>query len=231
MPASPITQTTNYRVAQWIMFTAFKLLTKVETVGIDTLPIDGPYMVAVNHLSAIDTPLTYVALGKKRDSTGVIADSHRKNWFFRYIVDSVGGIWISRGESDRTALKASLNILKSGRILGLAPEGTRSKTYALQEAKTGVAFLAKHSKVPVYPFGLWNTQNAFPQLKQLRRPHLRVLVGEPLSFNDERFNGSADHLQAFTDELMCRIAALLPPQARGFYADWERTRELLVGQA
>ncbi|HUN22139.1 MAG TPA: lysophospholipid acyltransferase family protein [Anaerolineales bacterium] len=225
---SAITRTFRYRLNRWWLYAVYYGLTRMEFVGINDLPIAGPYIVAVNHLSTIDTPLVYVALGKKRDSTGLVADSHKKNPFFRWVVESVGGVWITRGESDRAALKSALAVLKGGRILGLAPEGTRSPVHALQPAKTGIAFLAKHANVPVYPIALWYTDRAFTELKRFRRPFLRVVAGEPLRFDDPLLLDAPDRLQAFTDELMCRIAALLPPEYRGYYADFPRTLELLA---
>jgi 1-acyl-sn-glycerol-3-phosphate acyltransferase len=119
--------------------------------------------------------------------------------------------------------------LKAGGVLGLAPEGTRSHTGQLQEGKTGAAYLADRAGVPIVPVALAGTENVWRNLKRLRRTPVACTIGQPFRLpSDGRAKG--EQLKHLTDEVMCRIAALLPPQYHGAYAGHPRLKELL-GQA
>lgn len=139
----------------------------------------------------------------------------------------MGGIWLNRQEIDTSALRAARDHLKAGGVFGLAPEGTRSGTGALIQAKTGVAFLVDQARVPILPVGVSGTWRIANEIFTLRRPRITVRFGEPFTLppidRSERDAG----LNSNTDEIMCRIAALLPPEYRGVYADHPRVLELL----
>lgn len=204
----------------------FNLLTRVEVIGLENVPEQGAALLAVNHLSRIDPPLVF-ALLKRRDATVLAADKYKKNPLFRLAIESVGGIWINRDEADFNALREALHHLQQGGLLGIAPEGTRSRSGALIQAKTGIAYLADKAGVPVVPIAVWGTETAFQQLFRLRKPKLTIQFGQPLTLPPvERRNREAC-LQRNTDEIMCHIAMLLPPQYRGVYADHPRLKELL----
>lgn len=204
----------------------FLLLTRVWVVGKERIPTDGGYIVAANHLSMIEVPLVYCVINR-HDVTGLVAKKHYNNPFFRWVVNIMDGIWLSRSEIDTRALKAARDHLKGGGVLGIAPEGTRSETGALRQAKTGVAFLADQVEVPILPVAVSGTWQITKEILTLRRPVIKVHVGEvfflPKVDRKERDEG----LKRNTDEIMCQLAALLPPENRGVYADHPRLFELL----
>ena len=146
------------------------------------------------------------------------------------MVSVIRGIWLNREEIDTRALRAARDHLKSGGVLGIAPEGTRSQTGGLIQAKTGVAFLADQAGVPILPVGVSGTWKITKEILTLRRPRINVKFGEPFTLppidRKERDAG----LNRNTDEIMCRIAALLPPENRGEYAEYPRVQELLQSQ-
>lgn len=204
----------------------FNLLTRVEVIGLENVPEQGGILLAVNHLSRIDPPLVF-ALLKRRDATVLAADKYKKNPLFRLAIESVGGIWINRDEADFNALREALHHLQQGGLLGVAPEGTRSRSGALMQAKTGIAYLADKAHVPVMPIAVWGTESAFQQLFRLHKPQITIHFGKLLTLPPlERRNREAG-LQRNTDEIMCHIARMLPPQYRGAYADHPRLKEIL----
>jgi 1-acyl-sn-glycerol-3-phosphate acyltransferase len=208
----------------------FKNLSHLEVIGLENLPSDEGYLLAVNHLGRLDAPLVFSLIERERLSA-LVADKYQSSPFFRWIVNQVNGIWINRDEADIRALKAARDYLKAGGVLGIAPEGTRSQTGELQEAKTGVAFLADRANVPVIPVGISGTQKALSELLHLRRPEIRIVFGEPLKLQPIDRRKRAADLQRNSDEIMCRIAALLPSEYRGVYQNHPRLQELLAGQA
>jgi 1-acyl-sn-glycerol-3-phosphate acyltransferase len=128
------------------------------------------------------------------------------------------------------AMKAALAMLKSGRRLGVAPEGTRSPTGALQRGKPGAAYLADRTQVPIIPMAMWGTETVMRHWLRLRRPAVVCRIGPPFTLpRDGRAKGA--RLDEFTDEIMCTLAALLPPEYRGVYADHPRLREKVLEAA
>lgn len=204
----------------------FILLTRVRVTGLENLPQKEGYLAAANHLSIIEVPLVYCLIDR-RDVTGLVGRSHRKNLFFRWLIDSLGGIWLSRDEIDTHALRAARDHLKSGGVLGIAPEGTRSHTGALQEAKTGVAFIADQAGVQILPVAVSGTWQITSEILTLRRPEILVNFGKPFVLPPVDRKTRDEDLRNNTDEIMCQLAALLPPENRGFYADNPRLKELL----
>jgi 1-acyl-sn-glycerol-3-phosphate acyltransferase len=207
----------------------FRLLTRVKVTGTENLPVDSGYIVASNHLGIIEVPLIYCLL-EREDVTGLVAKKHQSQPLFRWFVNSLGGIWLNRDEADTRAIRQATDHLKGGGVLGISPEGTRSPTGSLIPAKTGVAYLADRSGVPIVPTAVTGTWKALGDVVLLRRPRITVRFGEPFTLlpvdRRERDLG----LQRNTDEIMARIAALLPPEFRGVYADHPRLQELLEGR-
>jgi 1-acyl-sn-glycerol-3-phosphate acyltransferase len=206
----------------------FNLLSHVVVIGLENVPDYGSAILAMNHLSRIDPPLV-VAVVKRPDLTALIADTYKKFPPLRWAIDIMGGIWINRDQVDLDALRKALGFLRQGGLLGIAPEGTRSRNGAMIPAKTGAAYLAAKAAVPVIPVAVSGSEDAFQKLLRFRRPTIELQFGEPFNLPplDRRERDAA--LQQDTDEIMCRIAAMLPPSYWGVYRDHPRLAELTNG--
>ena len=101
---------------------------------------------------------------------------------------------------------------------------------ALNEAKTGVAFLADQAKVPILPVAVSGTWQITSEILKLKRPVIEVNIGQVFMLPPVDRKTRDYDLQQNTDEIMCQLAALLPPENRGFYADHPRLKELLAAQ-
>jgi 1-acyl-sn-glycerol-3-phosphate acyltransferase len=215
------------RVAKWFFRTAFTLLTRLEVKSLENLPAKGPYILAANHLSRADPPLLFTYFGGK-NVTGWVANKYRRNLFFGLLVRLGNPIFIRRGEVDRQALEDAVVALRAGKIFGLAPEGTRSRVGSLIRGKTGIAYLADAAQAPILPVAITGTDKLFRELLHLHRPKITVTFGELFSLPaldpDDRNAG----LRQNADEVMCRIAAMLPETYRGVYADHPRLKEFLA---
>jgi 1-acyl-sn-glycerol-3-phosphate acyltransferase len=194
---------------------------------------EGGCLVTTNHLSRFDPPLIFFTMPPKRRLAVLVAHSYRRNPLFRSVVTSVDAIWVNRGATGPSTIKAAVRVLKDGLALGIAPEGTRSRTHALQAGKTGAAYLALAAGVPVLPAALTQTENLGRAIKTLRRIRLTMRYGQPyyLAEPGQRVRPDPERLEQCTTEIMCRIAALLPPEYRGVYADHPRVKELLAAEA
>jgi 1-acyl-sn-glycerol-3-phosphate acyltransferase len=204
----------------------FFLLTRIHVIGRDNIPPQGGFIAAANHLSILEVPLVYCLIDRP-EVTGLIAKKHQKNAFFRWVVNTLEGIWLSREEIDTRALRAARDHLRGGGVLGIAPEGTRSHTGGLIQAKTGVAYLADQAGVPILPVGVSGTWQKTKDILFLRRPKITVNFGEPFTLPPIDRKDRDLGLNQNTDEIMCRIAALLPAEYRGEYAEYPRVSELI----
>ncbi|MEN6393645.1 MAG: lysophospholipid acyltransferase family protein [Anaerolineaceae bacterium] len=205
----------------------FNVLTKVEVSGVDRVPSTGGCIIAVNHLSRLDAGVVF-AFANRDDLTALVADKYLKVFWIRWLINRVHGIWLNREELDVHAMRAALEYLVSGGALGIAPEGTRSRTGKLIQAKPGVAYLADKARVPVVPAAVYGSEDAMYKLRHLRRPHIVLSIGKPLVFPPVDRQNRAEQLAKNTDEIMCAIAAMLPPAYRGAYAGHPRLQALLA---
>jgi len=202
-------------------------LARVEYSGLEHLPSDGAIIVATNHMSRMDTLYLFINPARP-DITALVADKYKKYPIFNWILDVGGVIWLDRSKADFGAFRLAADVLKNGVSLGIAPEGTRSTTGQLIEGKQGTALLALKAGVPIVPVGIAGSEVYFRRLLTLRRPNLRLTFGPPIHLPPLDRNNREESLQKMTDEIMCRIAILLPPQYWGFYHDHPRLKEMLA---
>ena len=214
------------RLLRWGFNLLCALLTSREVKGLENLSPDGPYIMVINHLSYFDAPFAYGLLGGEK-VTGWAAEKYEHHPVFGPILRMAGGIFIQRGQVDRTAIAAAVQWLEHGGIFAVAPEGTRSKTGSLARGKTGAAFLANEADVPIVPVGLTGTEQVLQAWRKLRRPLLTMHIGKPFTLPAIDPKNRSSDLRQNTDEIMCRIAALIPPEYRGVYTDHPRLQELL----
>jgi 1-acyl-sn-glycerol-3-phosphate acyltransferase len=199
----------------------------VEIDGMEHIPAQGGAILAVNHLSRLDASLVFAMIDRD-DVTALVADKYKKNPFFRWLVVTVKGIWLNREEADVRALREARGFLRAGGLLGISPEGTRSRTGGLIQAKTGAAYLADKAGVPIIPIGVHGTEKALGRLLHLQRPRINLCIGAPFRLPAVERHGRETGYQHNTDEIMCRIAALLPPAYRGVYARHPRLMQILA---
>jgi 1-acyl-sn-glycerol-3-phosphate acyltransferase len=195
-----------------------RLLTRIDVQGTERVPPAGVTMVIMNHLHWLD-PVIGVAVFQR---SAVMFTAEK--WEHRPVIGDVirwtrRAIFVRRGELDRRALTEALEVLHAGDILALAPEGTRSKTGALQQAHDGAAYLVTRSGAVVVPMVAYGQEQAESHWKRLRRPRIVVRVGEPFRFEDTPNKVRSRDLSPYTEEMMRRLAALLPPGYRGVYAE------------
>jgi 1-acyl-sn-glycerol-3-phosphate acyltransferase len=205
---------TSQLILKGIARTGFALVAKIRVEGKHNMPTDGAFIIAVNHLSVADVPLVFSIMD--RPVVLLAAEWLQERAFTRWLVGDLGrAIFVQRGQADRVALDSALAVLRAGGILGLSPEGTRSKTGRLGPAHSGVAYLASQAGVPVVPVALWGQERMVQAWTRLNRPEINIHIGEPLRV--PMVAVSAPELDQNTDRIMRALAALLPEAYRGAY--------------
>ncbi len=210
-----------------------ELLAHVEIYGRENIPTTGGFVIASNHLGRLDSALIFYAFDHQ-DFIMPVAEKYEHHPIFGPLGRALGAVWLDRFNPDIRSLREMMQRMKHGEILIIAPEGTRSKTEVLQEGKPGVVFLASRAGVPIVPVAVYGTEDRIIKnnLKHFRRSHIVGRAGVP--FTLAPIKGGQDRekaLQEQTDELMCRIAALLPEKYHGVYAGHPRLKELLKDDA
>jgi len=192
-----------------------RLFTRVTVEGEAYIPTSGPFVLAPNHIHMFDIPVIFAYLSRR--TVVFAADKWQKTPFFGWLLNFFGdAIYVQRGEPDRRALALAVDVLKAGGVLGLAPEGTRSRTGGLQQGRTGVVYLASRGGAPILPMVAFGQEKAFGCWLRLRRVPITVRFGEPIHLPSSKLR--APELDAHTDILMMSLARMLPAQYRGVYA-------------
>ena len=214
------------RILSGIFKILYAILARLEVSGVENIPVNKAYIIATNHMSYLDPPLLYSLLGQY-NIAGFVADKYRKNLILGTIVRIADPVFVRRGSVDRQALNAAVQILQSGQPFGMAPEGTRSKNSSLNRGKSGIALLAELSKAPIVLAAITGTDKAVRELLRLRRPRLTIQFAPLFNLPALDAHDRSKSLGRNADEVMCRLAAMLPESYRGFYADHPRLGEFL----
>jgi 1-acyl-sn-glycerol-3-phosphate acyltransferase len=196
------------------------VLCRVEANALESVPKHGPLLLVANHINFLDAPVVYTRL-LPRPVTGFVKAETWENPAMGFLFNVWGGIPIKRGEVDISALNQALEALNAGKIVAVAPEGTRSGDGRLKRGYPGITTLALHSHAPILPLAYYGGEQFRDNLIRLRRTDFHIAVGKPFAIELGQEKVARHVRQAITDEIMYQIAALLPPTYRGEYANLE----------
>ena len=151
----------------------------MEIDGFENLP-SGGFVIAANHIGRLDAALAYYVLDRP-DIIMVVAEKYEKYAIFRWLVKLTNGMFVDRYNADIHAIRETLRRLQQGQVFTITPEGTRSRTGNLIEAKPGGTYLAWKAGVPVLPVALTGTEDAVvvERLKHFKRLHVKIVAGQP----------------------------------------------------
>ena len=214
-----------YVLARFVIRPLIWLLLRPRVTGREFVPLDGPVILASNHLSFIDSivipivsPRRVALLAKAEYFTG----GGISGWFTRSLFTALGAHPVEREthRAAQAALDTALGVLDSGLAFGLYPEGTRSRDGKLARGKTGVAWLALTADCPVVPVAVRGTDRVQPIDARWPRPHrVAVAFGKPMTFPGHRGLASKGKARReVTDAIMVEIAALSGQEKAGWEA-------------
>lgn len=192
---------------------ALRAAVRLQTEGVENLPLSGPVLLASNHLSitdstflplAIPRPVTFMA--KAEYFTGRTLLGRLTSRFMA----ASGQVPVQR-DNQRAAvasLETCFQVLKDGGVFCINPEGTRSPDGRLYRGRTGVAWLALKSGAPVIPVAMFGTDRVLPPGRTLPRPaRVRVTFGKPIELGAlDGDPGSARSRRTATDAITAAIA-------------------------
>jgi 1-acyl-sn-glycerol-3-phosphate acyltransferase len=201
-----------------------RILCRVEDAQLERVPFSGPLILVTNHVNFLDVPLLYTHL-LPRPVTGFAKVETWDNPAMAYLFNLWQAIPIRRGEPDRKALRLGLEALRDGKILAIAPEGTRSGHGRLGRGRAGVVMLALQSGAPLLPVVYYGGEILSKNITHLQRTEFHIVVGSQFFLQTDKSKVNRHVRQQMVDEIMYQLAALLPPSYRGNYSDLSKASE------
>jgi 1-acyl-sn-glycerol-3-phosphate acyltransferase len=212
----------------WLVTNGIKALTsvlcRIDASELEKVPTRGPLIVATNHINFLEVPIVYTRL-QPRPLSGFVKAENWDKPIMRFLFELWNGIPLRRGEADVEAFRRGLAALKEGYILAVAPEGTRTGHGRLRRGLPGAVLLALRSGAPLLPLAYFGAENYRQHWGRLRRAPFRVKVGRCFYLDPGGIKVTRDVRQQMADEIMYKIAALLPPAYRGVYSDLSAATE------
>ena len=204
--------------------------------GLDNIPKKGGVILAINHLSFIDSVFLPLVLDRRiffLAKSDYFTGRGLKGWATKTFMNGTGMLPIDRsgGKASEASLNTGLRVLHDGEVLGIYPEGTRSPDGKMYRGRTGVARMILEGNVPVVPVAMIDTEKVMPQgttIPKVRR--IGIVIGEPLDFS--RFAGlEGDRfiLRSITDEIMYELNRLSGQEYVDVYASSVKDR--IMGSA
>lgn len=191
-----------YEFCRIIFAVIFTVFFRWKIKGVENIPEHGGVIIAANHISNFDPPVVGCAVPRKLHF--MAKEELFSNAILKWAFTKLGAFPVRRGTADRVAIRKALNLLQTGEILGLFPEGTRSKTGELGQAEAGLAMIAFKTKAPIVPTAIIGTNKIF---KGQLFPEFKIIFGEPIYITD----GKADKelLDDIGKQVMNSIANLI----------------------
>ncbi|MCG5214766.1 lysophospholipid acyltransferase family protein [Streptosporangium sp. KLBMP 9127] len=213
-----------YEVTKIIASPFLHLLWRPEVSGVGHVPLDGPAILASNHLSILDS--TFLPLMLPRKVTFVAKSEYfTGNPLMAAYMRATGQISVDRASAAgaQAVLDAAVRVLEAGELFGIYPEGTRSPDGRLYRGKIGVAWLALTTGIPVIPVAMSNTEKVLPPGSSVPRlARIGIKIGEPISFTGEA--GHARTRRETTDQIMAAIQRLSGQEYVATYAATHKAR-------
>ncbi|HAV77795.1 MAG TPA: 1-acyl-sn-glycerol-3-phosphate acyltransferase [Anaerolineae bacterium] len=206
-----------YNFVLFLVRTGTKFLCRIDAPNIQLVPQKGPLIVISNHTGQLEVAVFFGQLAP-RPITGWAKMEAWDNAFLNWLFNLWGLIPVRRGEGDTSALRKAVKALNDGFIFGIAPEGTRNKTGKLKRARPGAVLLAVHSGAPILPVAHWGGEDFLSNLPRFKRTEFHICVGKPFKLNLNGAKMTRNSRQQIADEMMIRIAQLLPEEYHGEYS-------------
>ena len=196
----------SYRTTNLTLGTFLRIMFRPRYLDRDKIPVDGPLIIAANHLSHIDP--AFIMTATKRPVSYMSKKEHFDGAIRRLVLKQVGVIPVDRDSGALEGMENAVEVLNQGGAIGIFPEGTRSRDGSIGDGKTGVARLAAATGAAVVPVAIRQTDDVWPVTKKIPRPWRKFYYkfGDPMYFDKSEINH--ENLREFTDQIMDQISQL-----------------------
>ncbi len=188
--------------------------------GLENVPRTGALIVCPNHFATLDPPMVPAFLPRIDSWSMAKSEYFQKPWM-RWLFTAYHAFPVVRHTADRAALRRSFDLLKSGEVLIMFPEGTRVEGGVLAQPEPGAGFIAQKAACPVLPVALTGTRECMLPVT--------VRFGKPFLVRQRRASGDRITHEEAADAIMLKIAELLPADKRGAFSDLDSLHARLAG--
>lgn len=192
-----------YNVVRVFLHYFFKIIFRCKIIGADNIPSHGGAIIAANHVSLFDPPVVGTAF--PRPIHFMAKEELFAKPVLKWIFTKLKAFPVRRATADRTAIRHAITLLNNGELLGLFPEGTRSKTGKLGKPETGLAMIALKSGAPVVPAAIIGTNKVWKD--GLLLPRFIVKFGNPITV--EQGKADKEAMENLSNRIMQEISHLL----------------------
>ena len=198
----------------WCGYTLCKTVAHIgfqyRAFGQENIIEDGPAIMAANHQSYLDPPL--VGITCRAELYFLARKTLFENKLFGSILSRVNALPVDLSKGDLTAVRTVINLLKQGHRTVIFPEGTRSLTGEIQQARPGIGMIIAKTLAPVVPMRIFGSFQAWPKGGKITPYPVTVVVGRPIRFNQEDLGTkNREAYQKISEQVLATIAAIEKP--------------------
>ena len=190
-----------YRIMRFIVYPFIRLFIRVEHFGAENIPKNKGYILCANHISIAD--MFALAVPVKSQIRYMAKIELFKFPPLRWLFKALGTFSVNRGHGDTGAIDKACEIVDSGEVLGIFPEGTRSKTGEPGKAKAGVALIAMQTKADILPISIKYSTGTFKLFCKAT-----VRVGELIPYEEPENETQRSAIRRISTEVMGKIKKL-----------------------
>lgn len=186
-----------YQFAKSVVYRALAPIYRFDVSGHEHFPKEGGVLICSNHIHALDPPV--VGILAPRPVHFMAKEELFNAPILKTLIPRLNAFPVKRGMSDREAMRKAIQLLKDGNVVGLFPEGTRSKDGQLKKGLAGAGFFALRGNAVVVPTAIVGPYKPFKRLK--------VVYGEPMDMTT--FREQKASAEVVTEAIMAEIQKLI----------------------
>ncbi|GGG57474.1 lysophospholipid acyltransferase family protein [Paenibacillus radicis (ex Gao et al. 2016)] len=187
-----------YRICRFLLLVIYNVIFRLEAIGKENIPAEGPVVLASNHLSNFDPPTVGIKLKRK------VHYMAKQELFdvpvFGPLIRDLGAFPVKRGGVSKEAIRSAIGLLQQGEVMGIFPEGTRNSAEGAA-AKKGAAMITMRSGATVVPVAIIGNYKPFRKMK--------IIYGKPVDLTAFINDSSPDMLERVTEAIMVRIRQMI----------------------